>query len=54
LALWRFALMRLRYLCLLIFFRRFLTSEPMQETSFCVLGDRFRRRRRRAGVHKVG
>ncbi len=26
--LWRFALIRLRYLCLLIFLRRFLTSEP--------------------------
>jgi hypothetical protein len=27
--LWRFALMRLRYLCLDIFLRRFLISEPM-------------------------
>ncbi len=26
----RFALMRLRYLCLLIFLRRFLTREPIQ------------------------
>ena len=26
----RLALMRLRYLCLLIFFRRFLTSDPIQ------------------------
>lgn len=28
--LWRFALMRLRYLCLLIFLRRFFTNEPME------------------------
>ncbi len=27
--LWRFALIRLRYLCLLIFLRRFFISEPM-------------------------
>ncbi len=49
----RFALMRLRYLCLLIFFLRFLISEPMQETSLGVFWDRFRRRRGRAGAHKV-
>ena len=32
----RFALSRLRYLCLLIFFRRFLISEPIQ-VDLCVL-----------------
>ena len=29
--LWRLAFNRLRYLCFDIFFRRFLTSEPMQK-----------------------
>jgi len=33
-----FALSRLRYLCLLIFLRRFLTTEPMQVILSCEIG----------------
>ena len=33
-----FALSRLRYLCLLIFLRRFLTTEPIQVILICEIG----------------